>query len=234
MYTLIPSRLLSVCSSDVGRSSWRGGAGIIKPWRGTSGTLLSAIRGSLQRVLILQGPVNVQPGLFWIGIWGRAWPQSPTHHHHYHYHLPHPLGCLLGLLILSQANTLSGMSCWALSQSRKWKSHVETPRGRQWGLNSHPFIFFPCISFIKSCTYIHNSSFVDQMTKPYICLLHWLRNCIFPKIMAFSSNNRQNKITIFIIVIAVISPLSTFIHCSHFFALKYICKYIWTLSLSAT
>lgn len=65
----MPARLLSlsVCSSGVGRSSWRGGAGIIKPWRGTSGTLLSAIRGSLQRMLIFLGPVNVQPGLFSIG-----------------------------------------------------------------------------------------------------------------------------------------------------------------------
>lgn len=75
MYTLIPARLLSVCSSGVCRSSWRGGAGIIKPWRGTSGTLLSAIPGSLQRMLIFLGPVNVQPGLFSIGTRGRAWPE---------------------------------------------------------------------------------------------------------------------------------------------------------------
>lgn len=80
MYTLIPARPLSVCSSGVGRSSWRGGAGIIKPWRGTSGTLLSAIRGSSQRMLIFLRPVNVQPGLFSIGTRGPglAW-ESPPH-----------------------------------------------------------------------------------------------------------------------------------------------------------
>lgn len=64
MYTLIPAHLPSVCSYGVGRSSWRGGAGIIKPLRGTSGTVQSAIRGSLQRVLIFLGPVNAQPSLF--------------------------------------------------------------------------------------------------------------------------------------------------------------------------
>lgn len=124
MYTLIPAHLPSVCSYSVGRSSWRGGAGIIKPLRGTSGTVQSAIRGSLQRVLIFLGPVNAQPSLFSIEAmagFGQSVPSS----------------CLLGLLILSQANTLSGMSCWALGQSCKWKSHVENPRGRRGGLNSH-------------------------------------------------------------------------------------------------
>ena len=121
MYTLIPARLLSVCRSGVCRSSWRGGAGIIKPWRGTSGTLLSAIRGSSQRVLIFLGPVNVQPGLFSIGTRRRYREYTPAP--------PSPTpDCLLGLLILSQANTLSGMSCWALCQSRLWKSHVEIQR----------------------------------------------------------------------------------------------------------
>lgn len=47
MYTLMLVRLLSVCSGGVGRSSWRGGAGIIKLWRGASGTPLYAIRGFL-------------------------------------------------------------------------------------------------------------------------------------------------------------------------------------------
>lgn len=75
MYTLIPARLPSACSSGVGRSSWRGGAGIIKPWRGTSGTLLSAIRGSSQCVLMFLGPVNVQPSLFSIGTRSRALPE---------------------------------------------------------------------------------------------------------------------------------------------------------------
>lgn len=58
---------LSVCSGGVGRSSWRGGAGIIKPCRGTSGTPLSAIRGSSQRMLMFLGPANAQSGLFSIG-----------------------------------------------------------------------------------------------------------------------------------------------------------------------
>lgn len=43
-----------------------------------------------------------------------------------------PWSCLLGLLILSQANTHSGMSCWAASQSHKWKSHVWTPVCGSW------------------------------------------------------------------------------------------------------
>lgn len=137
MYTLIPARLPSVWSSGVGRSSWRGGAGIIKALRGTSGTLLSAIRGSLQRVLIFLGPVNVQLSLFSIGIRG-----------------PTPPSCLFGLLILSQANTLSGMSCWAISQSRKWKSHAETPRGSQRGLSSHPSPIFSILLIKKMLLYI--------------------------------------------------------------------------------
>lgn len=73
----MPARLLSVCGSSVGRSSWRGGAGIIKPWRGTSRTLLSAIRGFSQRMLIFLGPVNVLHGLFSIGTQGRTWPERP-------------------------------------------------------------------------------------------------------------------------------------------------------------
>lgn len=129
MYTLIPARLPSVSSSRFGRSSWRGGAGIIKPSRGTSRTLLSVIRGSLQCVLIFLGPMNAQPSLFSIGTRSWAWLECPP---------PSSSSCFLGLLILSQANTLSGMSCWEPSQSCKWKSHVQTPRGRQWGLNSHP------------------------------------------------------------------------------------------------
>lgn len=43
-----------------------------------------------------------------------------------------PWSCLLGLLILSRANTHLGMSCWAASQSRKWKSHVWTPVCGSW------------------------------------------------------------------------------------------------------
>lgn len=43
-----------------------------------------------------------------------------------------PWSCLPGLLILSQANTHSGMSCWAASQSRKWKSYVWTPVCEAW------------------------------------------------------------------------------------------------------
>lgn len=53
MYTLMLVHPLSVCVG--GRSSWRGGAGIIKLWRGASGTPLSAIRGFSRRVLIFLG-----------------------------------------------------------------------------------------------------------------------------------------------------------------------------------
>lgn len=71
------ARLLSVCSGGVGRSSWRGGAGIIKLWRGAGETSLSAICGFSRRMLIFLGPVKAQAGLFSIGTWGRTWPEGP-------------------------------------------------------------------------------------------------------------------------------------------------------------
>lgn len=70
------ARLLSVCSGGAGRSSWRGGAGIIKLWRGASATLLSAIRGFLRHMLIFLGPAKAQLGLFSRGTWGWTWPEG--------------------------------------------------------------------------------------------------------------------------------------------------------------
>lgn len=158
MYTLIPARLLSVCSSGVGRSSWRGGAGIIKPWRGTSGTLLSAIRGSSQRVLIFLGPVNVQPGLFSIGTRGRAWPESLTPK-------PPPPPRLLTRAVDIES---SKHSLRDVLLGTEPKSQMEVTCGDSQRKAMRPQ-FTPIattIRFIKSNTYIHNSYFADQMTKP--------------------------------------------------------------------
>lgn len=124
------ARLLSVCrgGGGGGRSSWRGGAGIIKRWRGASGTSLSAGWRFLAAHVDISGSSESTVWfIFNRNRGGRTWPEgTPTS------------GCLLGLLILSQATTLSGMSCWAESQSCKWKSHVEIAKGRQRGLTSHP------------------------------------------------------------------------------------------------
>lgn len=128
MYTLMPARplSLSVCSGTVGRSSWRGGAGIIKPWRGTSGTPLSAIRGSSQCMLIFLGPMNARPGLFSIGTWGRTWPARPPPQAAYSgcwYWVKQTLsqGCPVG----HRAKEANGSHMWRL------------PKERQWGLISH-------------------------------------------------------------------------------------------------
>lgn len=189
MYTLIPARLLSVCSSDVGRSSWRGGAGIIKPWRGTSGTLLSAIRGSLQCVLIFLGPVNVQPGLFSIGTWVWAWLESS----------PPPAPTLPRLLtravdIESSKHSLRDVLLGTQPKSQMKVTWRLPEEGNEASIHTHRhYFFFP--SFIKSNTHVHNSYFVDQMTKPYICLIDWLRNCIFPEITTIFQTTNKAKST---------------------------------------
>lgn len=69
---------------------------------------------------------------------------------------------------------------------------------------------------------MHNDCFVAQMTRLYIC--HRFRNCIFPKITSFLKT--------FIILIAVIRPLSTVILCFHFCSEIHMQIYLDTVIIS--
>lgn len=173
MYTLIPARLPSLCSSSVGRSSWRGGAGIIKPLRGTSGTLQSAIRGSSRRVLIYLGLLNVQTSLFSIGT------QAP----------PTPTTAYRAVDIESSKHSLRDVLLGTLPKSQMevtcGDSQRKVPRPQ---LAPITFFYFHIYVWLKTALNMHNRLLPKKTKLPHRILIS--RNWIFCKITTIFQTNK--------------------------------------------
>jgi len=197
MYTLIPARLLSACVRR-----WR----LQKQLGGKAQVSLSL--GERRRVLcalMFLDPVNIQRGIFSIGTRGPGLGRR----------VPPPLTLHRGLLTRAVDIESSKHSLRDVLLGTRPKPQMEVTCGgsrRKAIHTTRPLSFLsPLHKFCeKHYTYTNNSYFVDRITEPYICFpLADLEIVYFRQ--GAATLQTTNTTESFIIVIAVIRPLFTFI-----------------------